>query len=191
VVIGLLLVVGYTYRYDLRDIGDRVLSELMRGARRRAMEARWRFRAERRRISGHRRNQWRTHRDRLRHGDSAVVLTQEAAKAAGCARLSQLFGCRRHRQRPCATAPVTLDRVVIGGIVERGVSGADRAAGAAQDQPAGMSFLNRLRSSEVRGDRLVLAELKRGHAMRLITKRIETSSRKMPNAISSCRLGKA
>ena len=31
VVIGLLLAVGYTYRYDLRDIGDRVLSELMPG----------------------------------------------------------------------------------------------------------------------------------------------------------------
>src|SRR3979490_2828799 len=31
VVIGLLLVVGYTYRYDLRDVGDRVLSELMPG----------------------------------------------------------------------------------------------------------------------------------------------------------------
>src|SRR5947209_20360555 len=31
VVIGLLLAVGYTYRHDLRDIGDRVLSELMPG----------------------------------------------------------------------------------------------------------------------------------------------------------------
>jgi aspartyl protease family protein len=31
VVIGLLLAVGYTYRQDLRDIGDRVLSELVPG----------------------------------------------------------------------------------------------------------------------------------------------------------------
>src|SRR5215213_10958327 len=31
VVIGLLLAVGYTYRHDLRDIADRVLSELMPG----------------------------------------------------------------------------------------------------------------------------------------------------------------
>src|SRR6266550_6726368 len=31
VVIGLLLAVGYTYRHDLRDIGERVLSELMPG----------------------------------------------------------------------------------------------------------------------------------------------------------------
>src|SRR5437773_6550386 len=31
VVVGLLLAVGYTYRHDLRDIGDRVLSELLPG----------------------------------------------------------------------------------------------------------------------------------------------------------------
>src|SRR3954469_14012828 len=31
VVIGLLLAVGYTYRHDMRDVGDRVLSELMPG----------------------------------------------------------------------------------------------------------------------------------------------------------------
>ena len=31
VVIGLLLAVGYTYRHDLRDIGERVLAELMPG----------------------------------------------------------------------------------------------------------------------------------------------------------------
>src|SRR4051812_37864110 len=31
VVVGLLLAVGYTYRHDLRDIGDRVLAELLPG----------------------------------------------------------------------------------------------------------------------------------------------------------------
>src|SRR5436190_3074375 len=31
VVIALLLVVGYTYRHDLRDIGDRVLAEMLPG----------------------------------------------------------------------------------------------------------------------------------------------------------------
>src|ERR1043165_44087 len=31
VVIGLLLAVGYTYRHDLREVGERVLSELMPG----------------------------------------------------------------------------------------------------------------------------------------------------------------
>ena len=31
VVIGLMLVLGYTYRFDLKDIGDRVMAELMPG----------------------------------------------------------------------------------------------------------------------------------------------------------------
>src|SRR4051795_2926783 len=31
VVIGLLLAVGYTYRYDLRDVGERVLAEMIPG----------------------------------------------------------------------------------------------------------------------------------------------------------------
>src|ERR1041384_4115049 len=31
VVIGLLLAVGYTYRHDLREVGERVLAELMPG----------------------------------------------------------------------------------------------------------------------------------------------------------------
>src|SRR4051812_33725184 len=31
VVIGLGLVLGYTYRFDLKDVGDRVMSELMPG----------------------------------------------------------------------------------------------------------------------------------------------------------------
>ena len=35
VVVGLLLVVGYTYRFELRDVADRVIAELMPGPRRR------------------------------------------------------------------------------------------------------------------------------------------------------------
>jgi len=31
VVVGLLLVVGYSYRFELRDVGDRVIAELMPG----------------------------------------------------------------------------------------------------------------------------------------------------------------
>ena len=54
------------------------------------------------------------------------------------------------------TAPVTLDRIVVGGIVERGVPALIAQPGQLKTSLLGMSFLNRLRSSEVRGDKLVL-----------------------------------
>ena len=83
VVIGLVLAVGYTYRHDLRDVGDRVLAELMPGraasARRTVEIARGRggeFQVATQ-INGARMPMV------LDTGASAVVLTQEAAKAAG------------------------------------------------------------------------------------------------------------
>src|SRR5688500_458351 len=83
VVIGLLLAVGYTYRHDLRDIGDRVMSELLPGratSRGGAVE-----------ISRGRSGEFQVATQVngatipmvLDTGASAVVLTQEAAKAAG------------------------------------------------------------------------------------------------------------
>ena len=89
-------------------------------------------------------------------GASAVVLTQEAAKAAGLPlevlNYSVNVDTANGRTR---AAPVTLDRVAVGGIVERSVPGADRAAGQLRTNLLGMSFLNRLESWEVRGDKLV------------------------------------
>ena len=158
IVIGLLLVVGYTYRYDLRDIGDRVLSELMPGravtrsggAVEIARGARGDFLvlAE---INGAR---IATVYDT---GASAVVLTQEAAKAAGLPLDFLNYSVSVDTANGHArTAPVTLDRIVVGGIVERGVPALIAQPGQLKTSLLGMSFLNRLRSSEVRGDKLVL-----------------------------------
>ncbi len=158
VVIALLLVVGYTYRYDLRDVGDRVLSELMpgRAATRsggaveisRGLRGDFLVIAE---INGARVS---TVYDT---GASAVVLTQEAAKAAGLPldflNYSVAVDTANGHAR---TAPVTLDRIVVGGIVERGVPALIAQPGQLKTSLLGMSFLNRLRSSEVRGDKLVL-----------------------------------
>jgi aspartyl protease family protein len=158
VVIGLTLVVGYTYRYDLRDVGDRVLSELMpgRAATRscgaveisRGLRGDFLVIAE---INGARIS---TVYDT---GASAVVLTQEAAKAAGLPldflNYSVAVDTANGHAR---TAPVTLDRIVVGGIVERGVPALIAQPGQLKTSLLGMSFLNRLRSSEVRGDKLVL-----------------------------------
>ena len=53
-------------------------------------------------------------------------------------------------------APVTLDRIKVGGITERAVPALIAQPGQLRTSLLGMSFLNRLKSSEVRGDRLVL-----------------------------------
>jgi len=158
VVVGLLLAVGYTYRYDLRDIGDRVLSELMPGRAvsrsggivevARGNRGEFQIVAE---INGARIS---TVYDT---GASAVVLTQEAAKAAGLPLdfLNYSVAVETANGRTRA-APVTLDRIRVGGITERGVPALIAQPGQLRMSLLGMSFLGRLKSSEVRGDRLVL-----------------------------------
>ena len=157
VVIGLLLAVGYSYRHDLREIGDRVLSELLPGRAlsrgdtveiARGNRGEFQIVAE---INGARIS---TVYDT---GASAVVLTQEAAKAAGLPLdfLNYSIPVETANGRTRA-APVTLDRMVIGTIEERQVSALIAQPGQLRTSLLGMSFLNRLQSSEVRGDRLVL-----------------------------------
>src|SRR5437762_12425022 len=158
VVVGLLLAVGYTYRQDLRDIGDRVLSELLPGRAvsrsggvveiARGSRGEFAIIAE---INGAR---IATVYDT---GASAVVLTQEAAKAAGLPLdfLNYSIAVETANGRTRA-APVTLDRIKVGGIMERAVPALIAQPGQLRMSLLGMSFLNRLHSSEVRGDRLVL-----------------------------------
>jgi len=157
VVIGLLLAVGYTYRHDLRDIGERVLAELLPGravSRGGVVEIARGNRGEFQvtaQINGAR---VATVYDT---GASAVVLTQEAAKAAGLPLdfLNYSVAVETANGRTRA-APVTLDRIKIGGIEQRAVPALIAQPGQLRTSLLGMSFLNRLRSSEVRGDRLVL-----------------------------------
>ena len=157
VVIGLLLAVGYTYRQDLRDIGDRVLSELVPGraaTRNGAVE-----------ISRGRGGEFQVATEVngariamvLDTGASAVVLTQEAARAAGLPLevLSYSVNVDTANGRARA-APVTLDRVAVGGITERAVPALVAQPGQLRTSLLGMSFLNRLERWEVRGDKLSL-----------------------------------
>jgi aspartyl protease family protein len=157
VVIGLLLAIGYTYRQDLRDVTDRVLTELLPGRAlsrggtveiARGNRGEFQIVAE---INGARIS---TVYDT---GASAVVLTQEAAKAAGLPLdfLNYSVPVETANGRTRA-APVTLDRIRVGGIEERQVSALIAQPGQLRMSLLGMSFLNRLKSSEVRGDRLVL-----------------------------------
>ncbi|HZP70592.1 MAG TPA: TIGR02281 family clan AA aspartic protease [Pseudolabrys sp.] len=88
-------------------------------------------------------------------GATSVVLTQEAAKAAGLPIevLSYTVNIDTANGRTRA-ASVTLDRIAIGGLVERAVPALVVQSGHLKNNLLGMSFLNRLQSWEVRGDRL-------------------------------------
>jgi aspartyl protease family protein len=157
VVIGLLLAVGYTYRHDLRDVGDRVLSELMPGraaTRGGAVE-----------ISRGRGGEFQVTTKVngasvamvLDTGASAVVLTQEAAKAAGLPLEMLNYNVNVDTANGRArAASVTLERVGVGSIVEKSVPALIAQPGQLKTSLLGMSFLTRLERWEVRGDRLVM-----------------------------------
>jgi len=155
-VVALLLVVGYSYRHELRDIADRVVAELMPGH-----------------VAGHGRDVDVVRGRRgefalaahingakvpmvLDTGATSVVLTREAARAAGLPieMLTYSVDVDTANGRTHA-APVTLDRLAVGGLTERQVP-ALVVEGGLRNNLLGMSFLNRLESWEVRGDRLSL-----------------------------------
>ncbi len=156
-VIALLLALSYTYRFELRDVGERVLAELIPGraaTRGRTVEitrgSGGSF-AVATQVNGARVAMV------LDTGASAVVLTQEAAKAAGLPlevlNYSVNVDTANGRAR---AAPVTLDRLSIGGITERSVPALIAQPGQLRTNLLGMSFLNRLESWEVRGDKLMM-----------------------------------
>ena len=155
VVVGLLLVVGYSYRFELRDTADRVVAELMpghvasRGANAEVVRGRGGDFALTAHINGARVPMV------LDTGASSVVLTQEAAKAAGLPIevLSYTVNVDTANGRARAAA-VTLDRVVIGGLMQRAVPALVAQSGQLKTNLLGMSFLNRLDGWDVRGDRL-------------------------------------
>jgi|SRR5580704_2744944 len=157
VVVGLLLVIGYSYRFELSDVGDRVLAELIPGhvvSHGRTVEVAragagdFAIAAE---INGARVHMV------LDTGASSVVLTQDDAKAAGLpiALLDYTVSIDTANGRTRA-APVTLDRLAVGGLEERAVEALVVQPGQLQTSLLGMSFLNRLQSWQVVGDRLVL-----------------------------------
>jgi aspartyl protease family protein len=157
VVIALLLVFAYTYRYDLRDVSDRVMAELIPGHAA---------------THGHTVELARSHGGDfpvsaqvnnarvpmiLDTGASTVVLTYDAAKAAHLPleMVKYSVTVETANGRTLAAA-VTLDRVVVGGITQRSVPALIAQPGQLKTSLLGMSFLNRLQSWEVRGDKLVM-----------------------------------
>ena len=157
IVIALLLMLGYTYRFQLHDIADQVMAELVPGriadsgrtvALARAQSSDFQITTD---INGH------SIPMILDTGASSVVLTNEAAKAVGLPvevikYTVNIATANGHTK----AAEVTLDRVAVGSIVERAVPALIAQPGQLKTSLLGMSFLNRLQSWEVRGDKLVL-----------------------------------
>jgi aspartyl protease family protein len=157
VAVALALLVGYSYRFELRGVADRVMAELIPGhvithgrsvELARASSGDFDVTAQ---VNGARVAMI------LDTGASSVVLTREDAKAAGLPLevLAYTASIDTANGRTHA-APVTLDRIAIGGLVERSVDALVAQPGQLRTSLLGMSFLNRLQSWEVRGDRLLL-----------------------------------
>jgi len=157
VVLALVLVVGYSYRFELHDVADRVVAELVPGhviTRGRTVEVARAVNGDfdvTAHINGARIAMV------LDTGASSVVLTRDDARAAGLPLevLAYTASIDTANGRTRA-APVTLDRLAVGGLVERSVAALVAQPGQLKTSLLGMSFLNRLRSWEVRGDRLLL-----------------------------------
>jgi aspartyl protease family protein len=156
VMIALLLAIGYTYRFELQDVSERVLTELVPGhvaTRGHTVEivrtgGSFSIGAQ---VNGARIAM------ALDTGATSVVLTQEAAKAAGLPLevLAYTVSVDTANGRARA-APVTLDRLAVGGIIERSVPALIAPPGQLRTSLLGMSFLNRLESWQVRGDQLMM-----------------------------------
>ena len=157
VALALILVVGYAYRFELRNVTDRVMAELLPGhviTRGRTVEVARAFNGD---FDVHAEINGAQVAMVLDTGASSVVLTREDAKAAGLPLevLAYTVNVDTANGRTRA-APVVLDRIAIGGLVERSVEALVAQPGQLKTSLLGMSFLNRLQSWEVRGDRLLL-----------------------------------
>jgi aspartyl protease family protein len=157
VIVGLVLVASYAYRFELKDAGDRIMAELVPGraaARGRTVEiartANGDFQVATE-VNGARVPMV------LDTGASSVMLTRDAAIAAGLPveMIKYTVNIETANGRTQAAA-ATIDRIAVGGIVERSVPALIAQPGQLKTSLLGMSFLSRLQSWEVRGDHVVM-----------------------------------
>lgn len=156
--LGLAYVLGYSYRDRIRTAGGQVLADLRPGTAAvgpggvvtitRRSDGEFRVEAA---VNG------RTQSFAFDTGASAVVLTAENAAALGIRPGPNEFSARVSTANGLAyTAPILIDSLSIGPITERRVEAMVARPGALSGNLLGQSFLTRLPSYEVRGDRLIL-----------------------------------
>jgi aspartyl protease family protein len=157
----LVLALGYSYRQEIETMSERVLSELLisrpatistgPGATVQVARARGGDFMAQAQVNGAAVNML------IDTGASSVVLTQEAAKAANLPLdlLKYDVAIETASGRTHAAA-VVIDRIAVGGILERRVPALVSAPGELKTSLLGMSFLNRLKSFEIGGGRLLM-----------------------------------
>ena len=157
----LVLALGYSYRQEIETMSERVLSELLisrpatisigPGATVQVARARGGDFMAQAEVNGAAVNML------IDTGASSVVLTQEAAKAANLPLdlLKYDVAIETASGRTHAAA-VVIDRIAVGGILERRVPALVSAPGELKTSLLGMSFLNRLKSFEIGGGRLLM-----------------------------------
>ncbi len=157
--IGLALVIGYSYRDRIQGVSTRVLGDLRPGSAAsgaggtvtitRRADGDFRVEAE---VNG------RTQTFAFDTGASSVVLTAENAAALGLRPAASDFTARVSTANGIAyTAPIQLDSLGVGTITARRVNAMVAKPGALSGNLLGQSFLSRLSGYEVRGDRLILS----------------------------------
>ncbi|MFF8800761.1 MULTISPECIES: TIGR02281 family clan AA aspartic protease [unclassified Methylobacterium] len=157
--IGAVLVAGYAYRDDAQRVGAGLVGALRPGTAvvgpggevtiTRRSDGDFAVLAE---VNG-----GREQRFVFDTGASSVVLTAESAAALGIRPPESAFTQRVSTANGTAlTAPIRLDAITVGPITERNVDAMVSRPGVLTVNLLGQSFLTRLPSYEVRGDRLIL-----------------------------------
>ncbi|OYY24540.1 MAG: histidine kinase, partial [Azorhizobium sp. 35-67-15] len=160
VIVAVVLAMGYTYRDPLRQVADKVLVQLIPGyvgagsgptatvEIARGADGDFAVRAAINDSPVHM---------LVDTGASSVVLTLEAARSAGLPvdflKYDVPVDTANGRTK---AASVVLDKITIGTIVERRVPALVSPAGVLRTSLLGMSFLQRLDSFEIRGEKLVM-----------------------------------
>lgn len=156
--LGAALVAGYAYRDEARSIGDRIRGAVMPGSAvtasdgtvtiTRRADGDFHVRAA---VNG------RPVGFQFDTGASAVVLRAEDAAALGIRPAESAFTVRVSTANGTTlTAPILLDTLQVGAIVERRVPALVSRPGDLHENLLGMTFLDRLAGFDVRGDRLIL-----------------------------------
>lgn len=158
VLIGAALVLGYSYRDRLQDVTARVMGDLRPGA---AVFGAGGTVTVTRRSDGTFRVDATADGQRQTFlfdtGASSVVLTAESASALGFKPKPDDYNARVWTANgPTSAAPFQLDTLTVGTITERNVNAMVARPGALAGNLLGQTFLDRLGSYEVRGDRLIL-----------------------------------
>ncbi len=157
------LVLGYSYRDRLQDVSARVMGNLRPGMPvsgpggtvtvTRRSDGTFRVTG---RVGG------KEQEFLFDTGASSVVLTAENAAALGFRPQPHEFTARVSTANgPTSAAPIQLDSLTVGTITERNVNAMVARPGALTGNLLGQTYLDRLGSYEVRGDRLVMSPERR------------------------------